>query len=366
MTDKTTTRRDFLRRSGYTGGVLLSLPAASALLAACGSDDDEPAAATTATTAAAATATTAAPAPVEMTDVSFQLGWTKLVQFGGHFMALDRGYFEEEGISAEFVSGGPGIDPVADVASGAILMGDADGSGLVIAREAGIPVRAFAAIFQKSPFSVMSPAGTPIGSLEDMVGKTIGLPDGYRPQLTVLLEGAGIDPADVNMVPVGFDPAVLSSGQVDGYMGYATSQGVALREGGFDINVVYNSDLGDQGYGNAFFATDETIETQSELLIRWLRADLRGWEDAVADPVGMAERVTELYGAETGVELAAEIASAEAQVELIQGNENGLLWIDEEVFAATASLSFAAGAVESELPVEDLMTQEILLGATGA
>ena len=50
-------------------------------------------------------------AAASLTAVSFQLGWTKLVQFGGHFMALDKGYFEEEGIAAEFVSGGPGIDP---------------------------------------------------------------------------------------------------------------------------------------------------------------------------------------------------------------------------------------------------------------
>lgn len=343
----TTTRRDFLRRSGYTGGALLTLPAASALLAACGSDDESETS-----------------GPAELTQVGFQLGWTKLVQFGGHFMALDRGYFEEEGIKAEFVSGGPGIDAVADVASGAILLGDADGSGLVIAREAGIPVRAFAAIFQRSPFALMSPAGDPILSLDDMAGRTIGLPDGYRPQLTVLLEGAGVDPSSVNMVPVGFDPAVLSSGQVDGYMGYATSQGVALRESGFDIEVVYNADLGDQGYGNAFFATEETIENEKDLLIRWLRADLRGWEDAVADPVAMAERVTELYGAETGAELAAETASAKAQVELIEGNDKGLLWIDEDVFAATASLSLASGTVGTEISVDDLMTQEILEGAT--
>ncbi len=355
MTEKLTTRRDFLRRGGLAGGALQTLPAASALLAACGDSDDD-----AGSDAAGATETTAG----ELTPVAFQLGWTKLVQFGGHFMALDNGYFEEEGIAAEFVSGGPGIDPVADVASGAILLGDTDGSGLVLARQAGIPIKAFAAIFQKSPFSLMSPAGEPINSLEDMVGKTIGIPDGYRPQLTAMLEGAGLDASQVNMVPVGFDPAVLSSGQVEGYMGYSTSQGVALRESGFDINIVFNADLGDQGYGNAFFATEETLETQQDLLVRWLRADLRGWQDAVADPVAMANRVHELYGAETGAELDAEIASAEAQVELIEGNENGLLWIDEEVFAATASLALAAGSVTDEIAASDLMTQDILVAAT--
>jgi len=351
MTDKTT-RRDFLRRSGLTGGVLLTLPAAATLLAACGDDEG----ATSATEGSSVTG--------ELTPVAFQLGWTKLAQFGGHFMALDNGYFEQEGIAADFLSGGPGIDPVADVASGASLLGDTDGSGIVLARQAGIPVKAFAAIFQKSPFAVMSAASEPINTLSDMVGKTIGIPDGYRPQLTAMLEIEGIDPSDVEMVPVGFDPAVLSTGQVQGYMGYATSQGVALRKSGFDLNIVFNSDLGDRGYGNAFFALEDTLTEKSDLLARWLRADLRGWQVAVSDPVTMATRVHELYGAETGADLDAEIASAEAQVELIEGNSNGLLWIDEDVFAATAALALAAGAVTEEISPSDLMTPDILQAAT--
>ena len=319
---------------------------------------------TTAAAAAAATETTAAAA--EMVTVGFQLGWKKLVQFGGHFMALDKGYFKDEGIDANFVSGGPGIDPVADVAAGKILMGDADSSGLVLAREKGIPVRAFAAIFQRSPFALMSLKDNPVMTLQDMVGKKIGLPDGYRPQLTALLKGAGIDPSKVTFVPVGFDPAVLSTKQVDGYMGYATSQGVALQTQGVEINVVYLADLGDKGYGNAFFATDETISTKKDLLIKWLRADLKGWQYAVDNPEEMAKRVVELYGKEAGSEIGPETGSAKAQVELIKGSANGLLWIDPAVFDAVAAFAVTTGVAKKAIPSAELMTEDILKGAAAA
>ncbi len=308
--------------------------------------------------------TAAAAAAATMVKVDFQLGWKKLVQFGGHFMALDKGYFAEEGIEADFISGGPGIDGVADVAAGKVMLGDADASGLILAREKGIPVKAFAAIFQRSPFALMSLKDNPVMTLEDMVGKKIGLPDGYRPQLTALLTGAGIDPAEVQFVPVGFDPAVLSTKQVDGYMGYATSQGVALQTQGVEINVVYLADLGDQGYGNAFFATDETIATKKDLLIKWLRADLKGWDFAVKNPEEMAKRVVELYGKEAGSELGPETGSAKAQVELISGNPNGLLWIDPAVFDATAAFAVKAGIAKTAIPAADVMTDEILKGAT--
>lgn len=362
-------RRQFLRQSLLTGGALLSFPTAAALLSACGSSDGGSGSAGTtaagAGTTAAGAATTAAAASGEMTKVGFQLGWKKLVQFGGHFMALDKGYFKAEGIDAEFVSGGPGIDAVADVAAGKVMLGDADASGLILARDKGIPVRAFAAIFQRSPFAVMSLKENPVKTLADMAGKKVGLPDGYRPQLTALLKGAGVDESKVTFVPVGFDPAVLSTKQVDAYLGYATSQGVALQTAGVGIEVAYLADLGDKGYGNAFFATEDTIKTKADLLAKWLKADLKGWEDAVNDPEGMAKRVVELYGKEAGSELGPETGSAKAQVELIKGNPKGLLWIDADVFDATAKFAVTTGAVKKTIPSSESMTDAILKAATG-
>lgn len=360
-------RRQFLRQSLLSGGALLSLPTAAAFLAACGSSDPAGSATTAAaagTTAEAAAATTAA-ATGAMTKVGFQLGWKKLVQFGGHFMALDKGYFKEEGIDAEFISGGPGIDAVADVAAGKVMLGDADASGLILARDKGIPVRAFAAIFQRSPFAVMSLKANPVKTLADMVGKKVGLPDGYRPQLTALLTGAGVDPDKVTFVPVGFDPAVLSTKQVDAYLGYATSQGVALQTTGVDIDIAYLADLGDKGYGNAFFATEDTITKQADVLAKWLRADLKGWQFAVDNPVDMAKRVVELYGKEAGSELEPETGSAKAQAELIKGNPNGLLWIDAAVFDATAKFAVTTKAVTKTIPSSESMTDAILKAATG-
>ncbi len=80
----TFSRRTFLQRSAIGAGLFTF---GGALLTACGDDDD---------------------AEADGLDVvTCQLGWKKLAQFGGHFMAQELGYFEEEGIRAEFLSGGP-------------------------------------------------------------------------------------------------------------------------------------------------------------------------------------------------------------------------------------------------------------------
>ena len=102
-------------------------------------------------------------------------------------MGQEMGYFDEENVNAEFKSGGPGIDPVADVTSGAVLLGDAEVGRILLAREAGAPLVAIGTIFNRSPFAFISFADDPITSLPDMVGKTIGVHDRYLEQFEGML-----------------------------------------------------------------------------------------------------------------------------------------------------------------------------------
>jgi NitT/TauT family transport system substrate-binding protein len=49
--------------------------------------------------------------------VSVQLGWIKNVQFGGLFVADQRGWFAQEGLDVTFIAGGAGIEPINSGAS---------------------------------------------------------------------------------------------------------------------------------------------------------------------------------------------------------------------------------------------------------
>ena len=116
-----------------------------------------------------------------------QLGWIKSIQFGGHFAAIEQGYFAAENIEAEFLPGGPNSPSTETaVATGQAMTADTDVDGTIRARINGLPVKAFAAIMQKAPGAVMSLADKPIKTLADLPGKTIALPDGVRPQVAAL------------------------------------------------------------------------------------------------------------------------------------------------------------------------------------
>ena len=94
--------------------------------------------------------------------LSFQLSWIKSIQYGGYFAGIENGIFKKFGIEPTFVSGGPNVDPVANVASGQSQLGDRPIGPLIVAREKGIPIKVIGTVFQKSPYGIMSLAKTPI------------------------------------------------------------------------------------------------------------------------------------------------------------------------------------------------------------
>lgn len=302
-----------------------------------------------------------------MTKVVHQLGWVKSIQFGGHFAAIEQGYFEEEGIEAEFLAGGPGgIGTDVAVGSGQAMTSDTDVEGTVRARIGGIPVKAFGAIMQKAPGAIMSLAENPLTNLAEFPGKTIALPDGMRPQVSALMTTAGVDPASVTFVPVGTDPGILAAGQVDGYYGWATNQGVMLKTRGVDISIAYMNDLGVPGYAGVLIASDETIAEKPDLLTAWLRAEIKGWQWHLANPEEMAVLMVDKYG-QRGLDLEAQSLESKMMADFVpvgDAAENGLLWIEPAPFEAAIDFNVAAGDLdEGAMTVGDAMTQDLIAAA---
>ena len=72
--------------------------------------------------------------------IRMQLGWLASNGILGEVMADKLGYFAEEGLELEIIPGGPNIDGVASVASGANNFGSISSSpSLMLARSAGLP-----------------------------------------------------------------------------------------------------------------------------------------------------------------------------------------------------------------------------------
>jgi NitT/TauT family transport system substrate-binding protein len=107
--------------------------------------------------------------------LTLQLKWVAQGQFGGYFVAKDKGFYEEEGLDVTIKPGGPDIAPEQVIAGGgADVIVDWMG-GALVAREKGVPLVNIAQPFQKSGLELICPKDGPVKTEADFKGKTLGV-----------------------------------------------------------------------------------------------------------------------------------------------------------------------------------------------
>ena len=174
--------------------------------------------------------------------------------------------------------------------------------------EQGAPLKIIGATFQKNPFCILSLAeGKPIRTPADLAGKTIGIQAGTNQSIFAgFLKANGIDPASFTQVVVQYDPAPLTEKKVDGFMAYLTNEPFLVKAKGFTPVTLAFADNGLPIVSETFVVLQETIDTQRDLLKAFLKAEIRGWTDAVKDPAGGAKLAVETYGKDQNLELAGQ------------------------------------------------------------
>jgi NitT/TauT family transport system substrate-binding protein len=300
--------------------------------------------------------------------LSFQLSWIKSIQYGGYFAGLDQGSFKKFGIDPTFVSGGPNVDPVANVASGQSQLGDRPIGSLIIAREKGIPIKVIGTVFQKSPYSVISLAKSPIKTPQDMKGKTIAVATSGRPLILYMIRRVGMKPDDVNVVPSSPDPAALVSGQIDGYCGYTTNQGVMLKTRGVDIYAMNAQDLGLPETTGTIYGREDFLAANRDVVVRFLKGLIEAHRWALDNPEQTAKLMVEKYGA-PGLNYEAqyaEIRESKPYIEFGPAATKGLLAIDMDLFAKIIDVYHEVGMVKTAMKAEDLCDPSFINAALSA
>lgn len=295
----------------------------------------------------------------DLTPVNYQLSWLKITQFGGFFAAEAEGFYAEEGIDPTITAGGANILAWQQITGGSALLGDEDNTLLLQAVESGEELVALGAVFQKSPMAIMSLADNPVTKPSDFEGKTVAFPDNGIEQYSAVLEAQGVDMSKVTVVPAGADPTQLVTGQVDAYAGYATAQGAALELQGLKVEYLYFEDLGIPSYGNVIITTKKNLEENRDLIVRFLRATVKGYEWMNANPEEGAALVVNEVNATGGLDLATEAAAASIQAGLI-ANDSGVLRLDVDKFQTIIDSMVEAGTLTKPIKATDVVDTSVL------
>ncbi|MFI7588918.1 ABC transporter substrate-binding protein [Spongisporangium articulatum] len=308
------------RRRLLQAGAVAALGAP--LLAACGSDSDS--------------SPSASGGAADYGDLSVQLSWIKNIEFGGEYFAIENGYYKAGGFSSVNLIAGP-TSAEGAVQSGKALVGLSAPPTTAAAIAEGATLKIIGATFQKNPFCIVSPAKSPIKTPQDMIGKKIGVQAANTSIFEGFLKANGIDKSKLKIVPVQFDPTVLTTGEVDGFTAYLTNEPITLAESGFKNETLSFADNGLPLVAETFTVLQSEIDDNREKLKAYLTAEIKGWKDALADPAKTADLAVNKYGKDQKLDLAEQQKEAEAQAKLIQTDDtkaNGLFTMTDELVAS--------------------------------
>lgn len=227
--------------------------------------------------------------------IRMQLGWLASNGILGEVAADKLGYFAEEGLALEIVPGGPNIDGVASVASGANNFGSISSSpSLMLARSAGLPIKCVAAGYQQHPFTYFSLERSAVREPKDLVGKKVATQGTARILLRALLAKNGIPEDQVEVSVMGSDMGPLMNGQVDVVTGWKTNTG-ALSILGDDRVDMTLWDSGIQLYANPYYTTDTMLTEHGDKIEGAIRAISRGWGWVHENPEKGVDALVERY-----------------------------------------------------------------------
>ncbi len=295
--------------------------------------------------------------------VTLQLKWVHQAQFAGFYMAQEKGYYAGENLSVTFLEGGPGIDLAKSILSGKAQIGIVAPENILIQRNQGKPLTAIASIYRRSAVVFVSLADSGIVRPSDFIGKTVATGDissaalDFELQLHALMKHLGIDISLVRITPYDSGYTAFYKGEIDVTPVYSTGGLIKMRQKGLKLNLIWPSDYGIHFYSDTLVATDSFIEQHPDLVIRFLRATLNGWQDAVED-YPKAVEVTMKYARISDPVL--QTAMMDAMLPLVHTGEDVIGWMKPEIWQEMAELMAKQGLLTAPFDVNQAYTLRFL------
>ncbi len=349
------------RLSGLLAVIMMVLTIASG----CGTK----AADTTAAASAAATTAEATAAPEEtaaaettaageMDKLTLQLKWLPQSQFMGYYVAAAKGYYAEEGIDIEILPGGSDIIPEQQVYNGVADVGVTWVSSLLKYQSQGWELIHAGQVFQKSAMLLVSKAETGIETPADLAGKKIGSWfGGNEYEIYALLEANSLNKdTDVTLVQQDYTMNQLINGEVDAASAMIYNEYGLLLESGLadtDLNVLDMNDAGVAMLEDCLFVSAEWIAENEDLYVRFLKASIKGWADACADPAAAGQTV---YDVDQSVSLEHQTYMAQEIAKLVvpEGFDPAKIgYTDMAAIQQTADLALKYGLLEEAAVISE-------------
>ncbi|MBC7478530.1 MAG: ABC transporter substrate-binding protein [Pseudorhodobacter sp.] len=244
-------------------------------------------------------------------DVTLQLKWVTQAQFAGYYVAAAKGYYKDEGLNVTILPGGPDIAPEQVIAGGgADVIVDWMPAALA-ARERGLPLVNIAQPFKHGGLELTCLKESGVSSPADFKGKTLGVwfygneyPFyGWMAKLGLTTEG-GADGVTVLKQAFNVDALLQKQAACISVMTY--NEYGQVIDAGIKPEDLVTFNYHEQGAGimeDGLYALEDKLKDPAfeDKMVRFVRASMKGWKDAEANPDAAAQIVidNDASGAQT-------------------------------------------------------------------
>lgn len=219
------------------------------------------------------------------------------------FVAQEMGFYEQEGLDVELNYSKGSSDAARQLVAGNVDWGIFSSAAIMQSVQRGFPLKALMQVYYPDTFDIVVPVESDIESIADLQGLTIGLSDlagGEVPMTRASVVSSGlVEGSDVSFVVAGEgNPTTVRSfeeGRIQAYSG-AKRDLLLLPAQGIDIRSI-TPEVIKQFPGDALAVRPETYETDPELLVKFVRATLKGWHYGMENPDETFELLRSDYAA---------------------------------------------------------------------
>ncbi len=228
--------------------------------------------------------------------VVLQLKWTHQFQFAGYYMAREKGFFRNEGLSVEIREGGSEISVPQQLRNGRADFGIIN-SEVVLLHAQGAPLTVLAAVTQHSTAVLGYVDLEAIRTPQDLAGRRVSLGRGSRDaELLAMLAEAGVYIPDYQRVPYTGTVDPLIRGETDAASMYLSNEIYQLEKRGIPYRYFEPRDYGIDFYGDCLAVRRDLAEENPDLARAFRDASLRGWQYAFSHVEETLGVVQDVYG----------------------------------------------------------------------
>jgi NitT/TauT family transport system substrate-binding protein len=227
------------------------------------------------------------PSALALDKVSLRLNWYWSGIHAPFFLAKERGYYRENGIDLVIEEGRGSGTTVQLVGNKSNDFGLADAGTTIISISKGIPVKCVFTL-NKSDLAVIFLEKTNIQTAKDIEGKSVAVTagDSLHQMFPAVMRANNLDEKKITflfMDPAA-KPVAVMEGRADALLGGRTDQPVIMRHKGFPTKAITFAELGVATVGLAIHAHQDLIQSNPDLVRRFLKATTKGWTDTVKEP----------------------------------------------------------------------------------